>query len=364
VLGTIHYETGSSSRTASLTTPAAVELQELLADARDADRRNVVMEVSSHALAQHRVHAVEFDVACFTNITHDHLDFHGDMKSYAAAKARLLRHLKRWGTAVLNADDATVCLLAEELPDDAHVMWFSVKPRARADLTVSLETMAADGSTFILHTPKGSVSIQTKLMGGHNISNVLAAVGCALAMGVSLSAIRDGLRRLDGVPGRLERVDVSGGVTAVVDYAHTPDAMRRVLAHVRPLVRGRLITVFGCGGDRDRAKRSFMGRAASDWSDEVVLTTDNPRGEDPSRIVSDILSGMGGNATLSHEVDRGAAIRSALETATQGDWVLVLGKGHETTLKLATGSVPFDDRQVIREWETTSSTQRAMGGVV
>lgn len=352
VLGTIHYKTGDAAgRPAGLTTPAAVELQELLAEARDSGKKSVVMEVSSHALAQDRVHAIDYDVACYTNITHDHLDFHGDMANYVEAKAKLLRHLKRWGTVVLNLDDANLRRLRPQIPKDAKVIWYSVKPGEKADLTVSLQRMDADGTAFMLHTPKGSMAVTTLLMGGHNISNSLAAVGCALAMGVSLSTIRAGLGKLTGVPGRLERVEVSGGVTAVVDYAHTPDAMRRVLAHVRPMVSGRLFTVFGCGGDRDRTKRPLMGRAASDWSDEVVLTTDNPRSEDPSRIVSDILAGMGGNVMLSHNVDRGEAIRGALQAARTGDWVVVLGKGHETTLKLSSGPVPFDDREVIRDWE-------------
>lgn len=343
VIGTTGFKVAGVAEKASFTTPEAPVLQDLLARMRDAGCGLVAMEVSSIGLSLRRVDGIPFRVAVFTSFSQDHLDFHGTMDAYAEAKARLFHELLATsGTAVLNADDPA---------------WTRMRPaRARTwtyglgDADIRAEITSADlgGTRARVRTPAGEGELFVRLPGGHNVSNALAALGAGLALEVPLQVCLDGLAALARVPGRLEAVPNEGGARVFVDYAHTPDALARVLGVLRPLTPGRLITVFGCGGDRDRLKRPLMGAAASAGSDLVVLTSDNPRSEDPVAILADIVPGVRGPHLV--EVDREAAIGFALSRAREGDCVLIAGKGHETTQTIGGSVLPFDDRAVASAW--------------
>ena len=288
-------------------------------------------------MAQHRVDGVVYDVALFTNLSQDHLDFHGSMEDYFAAKARLFDG--RCPTAT-NAADAYGSRL------DATVRYGDPSAAIRAD-DLRLEP---GGSWFRLVTPAGEVPVQTRLRGAFNVANVLAAASLAHLMDVPLEAIAAGIASVSGVPGRLEPVEAGQPFTVLVDYAHTPDALATVLATARGITRGRLIVVFGCGGDRDRGKRGPMGRVVNELADLAIVTSDNPRGEDPLAIIGDVLAGM--EPVLAErlvEPDRRRAISQAVSRARSGDVVLIAGKGHETTQTIGDRVVEFDDRQVALE---------------
>jgi UDP-N-acetylmuramoyl-L-alanyl-D-glutamate--2,6-diaminopimelate ligase len=288
-------------------------------------------------------------VAVFTNLTRDHLDFHGDMDRYFAAKRLLFDTLlATGGTAVVNADDDWGRTLAQSLPR-ARVLTFGLKPDAsiRAlDLDLSLQ-----GTRFRVAGPDGDFEVRSPLLGLFNVRNMLGAIGAALALGVDPSTIRDVLATFEGVPGRLERVDAGQGFTVIVDYAHTDDALKNLLETVRGLHPRRLVTVFGCGGDRDRTKRPLMGAVASRLSDVVIVTSDNPRSEPPEAILEEVQRGMGGGRGAARHaiVDRREAIAKALELAEDGDAVVIAGKGHEVYQQIRDKQLPFDDRQVARE---------------
>ncbi|WP_017325492.1 UDP-N-acetylmuramoyl-L-alanyl-D-glutamate--2,6-diaminopimelate ligase [Synechococcus sp. PCC 7336] len=360
LVGTLYERWPGHSREAAHTTPFAPALQQSLASALAAGCQRAVLEVSSHSLDQQRVWGCQFDAAVWTNLTQDHLDYHGNMEDYWRAKAKLFSplYLKPNSRAVLNLDDRWVRLLLERWPEEILPAWgFTLQAAAAwpSDwrdrlLWASDVEMDALHTRAQLHSPAGSIEIEAPLMGRFNLANLLAAVGVALHLGVSLAAIQAALPQFEGVPGRVDPVRVPGQDIAVtIDYAHTPDGLRNLLEALRPSVRQSLICVFGCGGDRDRRKRPLMGEIAAELSDAVIVTSDNPRTEDPQQILADILEGIDGDrARLSVEVDRKAAIFQAILTAEPGDTVAIAGKGHETYQILGNVKVHFDDREVAR----------------
>ena len=323
-----------------LTTPGPVELQRILRALADRGVRTVAMEVSSHSLDQRRVDGLEFDVAVFTNLTRDHLDYHGTMESYLEAKARLLDYVKAQGTAVINAD----------APE-----WQSLEPRSRpltfaarepADVCAQDVRYTSEGSEWRLVTPRGSADVSLPLIGDINVENALGAAATAFALGQTPTAIANRLRTVPQVAGRLEII--SARPTVLRDYAHTPDALERSLKTARVFTRGKLIVVFGCGGDRDKGKRPLMGEIAERGADCAIVTSDNPRTEDPDAIIDDIEAGMRGSK---HQrvTDRLSAIQRAIDLARDGDIVLLAGKGHETYQIRGTTSYPFDEKEIVRE---------------
>jgi UDP-N-acetylmuramoyl-L-alanyl-D-glutamate--2,6-diaminopimelate ligase len=314
----------------------------------DAGCQRVVMEVSSHSLALKRVHGCPFKVAVFTNLTRDHLDFHGDMEKYFAAKRILFDTLLREdGHAVVNRDDDH----ADELIRTSRGKVWTYSLQAPADVAVEEITLSLEGTHIRALTPVGPIEITTPLLGRFNVQNILAALTAGLALGLPEDVLRRGLGSLRGVPGRLERVQAGQDFTVLVDYAHTDDALKNVLETVRELRPRRLITVFGCGGDRDRTKRPLMGAVASRLSDVVILTSDNPRSEPPEAILEEIRRGVPqSRAGDTHMIpDRRDAIAKALEMGREGVVVVIAGKGHETYQVLRDRTVPFDDRQVARD---------------
>ncbi|HEV8440840.1 MAG TPA: UDP-N-acetylmuramoyl-L-alanyl-D-glutamate--2,6-diaminopimelate ligase [Methylomirabilota bacterium] len=353
VIGTIEYRIGAEARPAGQTTPEALELQSILAEMADHGVSAVTMEVSSHALAFHRADGVEFDVAVFTNLTQDHLDFHQSFEAYRAAKARLFALLasggKRRRTAVINADDPAGRSMVAGL--QIPVITFGLG--ADADVRPARFVSGIDGIRMEVHTPRGSTAIASPLVGEHNVMNLLGAVGVGLALEMDLAAIGHALGGVSAVPGRFERVEAGQPFLVVVDYAHTPDALERVLTTARKLViGGRLGVVFGCGGDRDRGKRPLMGGIAARLADRVWVTSDNPRSERPEAIIAEIVAGIpaAGPGAIRHVTipDRKTAIRSALGWAVGGDVVVIAGKGHETYQIVGPDVLPFDDREVAR----------------
>ena len=351
VLGTVHYRVGNEAREAARTTPEAPEVQGLLREMIVAGNRSCVMEVSSHALALRRVDGLRFAAAVFTNLTRDHLDFHADMEQYFAAKRRLFEMLEPTAPAVINADDPRAAALVNLC---ATSLTYGIqKP---ADVRPEGLVMDLRGVRFRATTPAGPVDIESSLVGRPNVYNLLAATAAATALGLPGTAISAGLARLAGVPGRFEVVShPSDDITVVVDYAHTDDALRNLIETARPLTRGRVVTVFGCGGDRDRTKRPLMGMVAARLSDVVVITSDNPRSEDPAGIIEEIRRGIPAGEAASDRtpevmavVDRAAAIEKAVIAARPGDLVLVAGKGHEKTQHIGARVLPFDDADVAK----------------
>jgi UDP-N-acetylmuramyl-tripeptide synthetase len=331
------------------TTPDGPALFGWLGRMRDDRVEALAMELSSHALEQGRAAGLQLDVAAWSNLSRDHLDYHGTVEAYEAAKARIFsEQLARWGkpgcTAVLNVDDDAV---AGHVGDHPDVLRVSARPGADAELApMAGPSFTIDGCRVEVATPAGPLALRTRLLGPHNLANCLLAAGCALALGIDLEAIAEGLTDTIGAPGRLERVERADGVgpLVLVDYAHTPQAIVDVLAALRPLVTGRLLIVFGCGGDRDAGKRPHMGRAAA-AADLAILTSDNPRTEDPEAILDQVEPGL---AEVEHLriADRAAAISAAVRMADAGDVVLLAGKGHEPYQEIDGERLPFDDRLV------------------
>lgn len=352
-IGTISYRVGSAERPAGRTTPEAPDIQRLLREMVEAGCRACAMEVSSHALALRRVDDTVFRAAVFTNLTRDHLDFHGSMAHYFAAKRRLFDLLAPDGTAVVNRDDPYGAELARSLP---RVVTFALDESA--DVTAAPFTVSLAGLHLEIRTPRGVLRVRSRLVGRPNAYNVLAAVAVGTALDLPVSAIEAGVAEVDAVPGRFQIVSSPDDeVTVVVDYAHTDDALAKLLETARSLATGRVMTVFGCGGDRDRTKRPLMGAVAARWSDEVIVTSDNPRSEDPAAIIEDILQGLvagsswSGRTPVPHTavVDRRAAIERAVATARPGDLIVIAGKGHERVQEIGDVAVPFDDVQVARD---------------
>jgi UDP-N-acetylmuramoyl-L-alanyl-D-glutamate--2,6-diaminopimelate ligase len=325
-----------------------LELHGLLNEMRESGVEKAVMEVSSHALEQFRIEGLNFRTAVFTNLSQDHLDYHRSMKRYSSAKQRLFMQVdseKGWN--IINGDDQH----SEKMVRQNHrpVLRYSVQ-KGNADIY----PVSAEFTRFCIDakliTPAGEAGVNSKLIGRHNLYNIMAAVGVGVSFGLSIDQIEHGINSFELVPGRLEQVNEGQGFPVLVDYAHTPDAMEKVLTAVKPLVNGKLITVFGCGGDRDRGKRPLMGKIAEKVSDISILTSDNPRTEDPERIIDDVLTGVKEPGKMHVFIDRTAAIKWAVNSAKDEDCVLILGKGHETYQVLGRNRIDYDDREIARNF--------------
>ena len=348
LLGTVKSVVAGAEHEVTRTTPEALDLQRTFREMVDGGDRACVMEVSSHALALHRADAIHFSAAVFTNLTQDHLDFHPTMEDYFQAK-RLLFTTADGGVAeqatalIVNIDDPYGARLAEELGD--HVTTFAL--HAAADYRAQELRTGLQGASFTVQTPDGPLRLRSPLRGEFNVYNVVGALAAARALGVDASVCAEAIATAGQVPGRFETVDEGQPFAVLVDYAHTPDSLENVLAAARPLTSARLRVVFGCGGDRDRGKRPQMGAIARRLADDVIVTSDNPRSEDPEAIIHEILEGAGPD--VAHDADREAAIAQAIGEAGPGDVVVIAGKGHEQGQEFADGrKIPFDDVSVAR----------------
>lgn len=348
VIGTIETRVGDRVKPGVRTTPESLDLQRLFAEMRDEGVDSVAMEVTSHALVLHRVEGVRFQSVGFTNLSQDHLDFHGDMEEYFAAKASLFDPTRSERGAI-NGDDP----YGRRILSSLSVPCISFGTTDDADVRATDVAFSPGGSRFKIETTKGDIEVATSLIGAFNVSNCLAAAAMTLQAGVGLEAIEAGLKKLGAVPGRFESVDRGQPFSVVVDYAHTPDSLENVLRAARALTRGtRVICLFGCGGDRDRGKRPLMGAVAAQLADFVVVTSDNPRSEDPHAIIDQVLEGVIAHLPDGPDVvdaDRAQAVRAALAAAEPGDVVVIAGKGHETGQQFSDRTIPFDDRVVARE---------------
>ncbi|MBN2848902.1 MAG: UDP-N-acetylmuramoyl-L-alanyl-D-glutamate--2,6-diaminopimelate ligase [Coriobacteriia bacterium] len=344
LIGTVETRIGATRLPSVRTTPESADLQELFARMLAEGVSAVSMEVSSHAIDLHRADAIHFAVAAFTNLTQDHLDYHHTLEEYWSVKRRLFTELDV-AERVVNIDDSRGQELAR-----ATGARFTVGRDPEAAVRAADEVAGPTSTGFTLLAPDGSARITLPLAGAYNVSNALVAAGCALALGITLEHVVEGLESAPQVPGRLERVDEGQPFSVLVDYAHTPDSLSKAIAAVRAVTPGRVITVFGCGGDRDPEKRPLMGRAAGEGSDIVVVTSDNPRSEDPVGIILQIEDGLRPTgARYDVEVDRRSAIARALALAADGDAVLIAGKGHEDYQIFADRTIHFDDREAARE---------------
>lgn len=343
LVGTIRHEWPGVSIPARNTTPGACELQAMLASARSAGCTSAAMEVSSHALDQRRVEGVRFAGAVFTNLTGDHLDYHRSMEAYAEAKAKLLAGLAPDAVAAVNAEDAYAPTMVRDCP--ARVLRFGLDAPSDPDVTARNLRMTAEGVAFTLVTPFGTAEVRSPLLGRYNVMNLLGGAAVATGLGVPPDVAAFGMSQVRGVRGRLEPVEAGQPFTIVVDYAHTDDAVQNVLRNLRTVVRGRIIAVVGCGGDRDRTKRPRMARAAAELSDLAWFTSDNPRSEEPEAILADMLAGVYGARNVRVEPDRAYAIARAVHEARVGDCVAILGKGHEDYQIFRDRTVHFDDRE-------------------
>lgn len=349
LIGTIKYVIGGKEIDAPRTTPESVDLQDLLSQMAASGSKAVAMEVSSHALVQHRARGISFDAAVFTNLTQDHLDFHKTMENYFEAKALLFEGLaqqKKKGRAIINIDDRYGKFLADRFEKQITVITYG--QGVKADFRATDVKFDATGSSFHLNAKGREYLVRLPLIGAFNIYNALGALAAANAMGMELRAAVKAIADAPQVPGRVERVNARRSFQVFVDYAHTDDALRNVIRTLKELKPRNLITVFGCGGDRDKAKRPLMAAAAEQYSDWVITTSDNPRSEDPLQILADIRKGLRGKR-FEEIPDRAEAIQKAVQLAGPGDIVLVAGKGHETYQEFAGGKrIPFDDVAVAR----------------
>ena len=353
LIGTLGMRLGERTQGSERTTPEAPELQDFLRECVSAGARHAAMEVSSIGVALMRSHGLRFHAVAFTNLTQDHLDFHGDLEAYKAAKFRLFLE-QPLGRAVVNLDDPAGAELAVRLGRERpEVSLITVSCQGAADLRIREAATVAGGQTGVLHHAGQSAPFHLPLLGRFNLSNYLCAVGLLLGEEFTLEALAEAGRHCVGALGRFERVPISAPFSVVVDYAHSPDALENVLRTARLLTRGRLVVVFGAGGDRDRDKRPLMGQVAQRLADRVVLTSDNPRSEDPDAILAQIAAGMNGGGAAGEVLrisDRREAIVRALETAEAGDVVLIAGKGDERYQEIKGVKRPFEDRKIVLEW--------------
>ncbi|HVK61344.1 MAG TPA: UDP-N-acetylmuramoyl-L-alanyl-D-glutamate--2,6-diaminopimelate ligase [Bdellovibrionales bacterium] len=358
VIGTIDHHFKQEVWKTDMTTPDPVSFQSRLRNFVDLGAKSVALEVSSHALRQSRVDEVPFDVAVFTNLSRDHLDYHTDMEDYFDAKNKLFRDLlsnskKPKPTAVINADDE----YGRRIQVGSNVRLWYYGPNSGSHIRYTIQTSGFSGSRFQLATPVGNRDFSIRMVGLHNVANACAAIGAGLAADLSMDAIAQALGTLNGVSGRLEAVPNKRGVHIFVDYAHTDDAIQTVLHHLDQIRKGtrlknKIITVFGCGGDRDSGKRPLMMKAALKYSDYVVLTSDNPRTEDPEKILDDAMAGAPAGSldkTIFRNADRKQGIAKAIELANEDDVILIAGKGHEDYQQIGTTKYPFSDIQVVKE---------------
>ncbi|VAX32805.1 UDP-N-acetylmuramoylalanyl-D-glutamate--2,6-diaminopimelate ligase [hydrothermal vent metagenome] len=352
LLGTIKYILGTRELRGRFTTPEALDFQRMLADMHDRGITHAVAEISSHALSLKRVDFTNFDVAVFTNLTRDHLDFHGDMEAYYRAKRRLFLELARH-IAVVNIDDPYGRRLVKEIREgmgqvaDLQVITCGINSDDAELRAVEIKE-GFEGLDFTVMYGSEVFPVSSPLLGVTNVYNILSAIGASVALGLGRERIVEGVRQCRGVEGRMEPVKAGQGFLAIIDYAHTPDALQKVLETLRRLTRGRIITVFGCGGDRDRGKRPEMGRIAAELSDTAIVTSDNPRTEDPVGIVDDIVGGMKKGEYII-EPDRKKAIEEAVRISGPDDIVLIAGKGHEEYQEIREVRYPFSDREILRE---------------
>ncbi len=340
--GTIHYIVGSKKIDAWNTTPEAIDLYEMLAQMQQSGNKACVLEVSSHALALDRVESLKFKAAVFTNLSRDHMDFHKDMNSYFAAKSKLFSQLDEGAFVVTNLDDSYGAKV-----EGKNKITFGTTEKA--DINARDWQVSREGTILNIRTPKGAVKVNSALVGDFNVYNLLSAVATGVALNISLEDIQIGLKRQKSIPGRLESYPLKNDALAIIDYAHTPDAMEKALGTVRKITDNKLIVVFGCGGDRDRGKRSQMGRVAQKWADLTIVTDDNPRTEDAGQIIADILTGMKTDSSMEIIADRREAIANAITRSEKGDVVLIAGKGHESYQIIGKVKYPFDEATIIRE---------------
>jgi UDP-N-acetylmuramoyl-L-alanyl-D-glutamate--2,6-diaminopimelate ligase len=366
IIGTISYRYGEKSIPASMTTPESLDLQRMLTEMAEDGVTHVVMEVSSHALDLKRVESLHFKAGVFTNLTQDHLDYHQTMEHYFKSKAILFNRLlpkggnKRISHAILNRDDPYSKTLSENTTP--NIIDYSVKNQA--DVFPAHALLTLDGISAEINTPKGSLRVKSSLIGEFNLYNILAAIGVGISQNIPLKDIKRGIESLDSVPGRFERIENKEGISIVVDYAHTSDALKRALETISRISKGRIITVFGCGGDRDRLKRPIMGAISGKYSDLSIITSDNPRTENPNTIIEEIKEGIKDSGAREYHhtdstgnfsqkgyitiVDRLKAIRFAIDMAKPKDTVLIAGKGHEDYQIVGNKRTPFNDRQEAR----------------
>jgi UDP-N-acetylmuramoyl-L-alanyl-D-glutamate--2,6-diaminopimelate ligase len=349
LLGTVAYEIGERSIPASRTTPEAPDIHSMFQQMKEAGCDSVVMEVSSHAIALHRVHGIDFNTSVFTNLTQDHLDYHKDMDTYFNVKAKLFQTLekKHDHSAVINIDDPWGRKLIDERKLQANVVSYGFNERAM--VCASDARLDASGTRFEVCTPWGDARVCLQLLGRFNIHNALAALAVGGLAGIDLQRMAKSLENIRAIPGRLELVSNRKGKKVFVDYAHTDDALKNVLTTLREICKGKLVVVFGCGGNRDRGKREKMGRMAAELADHSIVTSDNPRGEDPGAIAGDIIGGFDDQDQFAVVLDRREAIEKGIRLTGRKDILLVAGKGHETYQEIRGTIVPFDDRETVRE---------------
>jgi UDP-N-acetylmuramoyl-L-alanyl-D-glutamate--2,6-diaminopimelate ligase len=344
LIGTVIYDTGIEVENAPLTTPGCITIAQKQSQMLKAGAKYMVIEASSHALDQNRVAAINFKAAAFTNLTGDHLDYHKTTENYLAAKSKLFELLSPDSTAVLNKQSPYSKQIAERTK--AKILWFAVDDNA--DLSAHIDSIDITGTAYTLRYRNQNLHIKTPLLGRYNIANHLAAAGLCLAAGLDLKTIAQGLSALAAIPGRLENVKSNAPFTVLVDYAHTDDALSNVLSTLKPLCKAKLIVVFGCGGDRDKTKRPRMAKVAEQFADLAIVTSDNPRTENPSDIITQIVAGFtNSNASkIKVEPDRKKAIAIAIDAASQNDVVLIAGKGHENYQIIGSQKFPFSDKQI------------------
>lgn len=355
VIGTIDYRYANNIKESAMTTPESLQLMGMIKEMKDSGVETVAMEVSSHALDKQRVRECHFDAAVFTNLTQDHLDYHSSMESYFEVKKKLfaeylVRSEKKKKFSIINIDDPYGARLLDTATGE--IVSYSINNNT-ATIYAKTSEITDNGIEAIINTPSGNVEIRSTLFGEHNLSNILATVATAISLGSSVESIEKGLSNIQSVPGRLEVVPNDLGFNVLVDYAHTPDALKNVLLAARPLTKGNLILAFGCGGDRDNAKRPLMGKIGKELSDILIITSDNPRTEDPEIILDHIEKGVyelpEDNKPYHRVVDRTVAIEKAIKLARNNDTVLIAGKGHEDYQIIGNTKYPFDDREIARE---------------
>jgi UDP-N-acetylmuramoyl-L-alanyl-D-glutamate--2,6-diaminopimelate ligase len=354
LIGTIEYRLGDSVLPATHTTPESVDLYELFTEALISGSKSIVMEVSSHALDQNRVYGIDFDFGIFTNLSHDHLDYHKTMEQYFQAKQKLFQNQKDPFKMIINQDDEYGRKLVESAEYEVFTYSFS---DPAATVSVKKADFKLEGTYLTLNTPYGEMNIISPLIGKFNVYNILATVTFGVAYGFPFENITNAIQNLPQVRGRCEKIDLGKNRVAVIDYAHTPDALKNICETLYSLSDGRLIIVFGCGGDRDKEKRPEMGRIAEEYGDIVIITSDNPRTEDPLKIIDEILGGISEKNRVLIESNRKKAIHMALDMAHAGDVVLIAGKGHETYQEIGTQRYPFDDREEVMIWKKTNGLE-------